>query len=112
MALCFEQGPESNVPSLRDSPHEPYPTRHCRAGLQAVPSLRDRFRCGIYPGLKPPFLYRNVSAGLKTRSPGLKSGAGTYPPPGTREAAGKFANCEQITALMGYKDGSGFDFHH
>ena len=29
------------VPSLRDSPLVPYPTRHSRAGLLAVPSLRD-----------------------------------------------------------------------
>src|ERR1700722_6709984 len=40
-----------NVPSLRNSLHVPYPTRHCRAGLQAVPSLRDCFLCRIYPGL-------------------------------------------------------------
>jgi hypothetical protein len=31
------------VPSLRDSPLTPYPTRHFRAGLQVVPSLRDCF---------------------------------------------------------------------
>ncbi len=28
-----------------------YPTRHYRAGLQAVPSLRDCFCCGLCPGL-------------------------------------------------------------
>jgi len=33
MSLAF-------VPSLRDSPWW-NPTRHCRAGLQIVPSLRD-----------------------------------------------------------------------
>ena len=32
-----------HVSSLRDSPHRPNPTRHCRAGLQVVSSLRDYF---------------------------------------------------------------------
>jgi hypothetical protein len=31
------------VSSLRDSIQKPHPTRHCRTGLQAVPSLRDLF---------------------------------------------------------------------
>src|SRR5277367_3514465 len=46
-----------NVASLRDSPHEPYPTRHCRAGLQAVPSLRDCFRCGHLSRAQSPEIY-------------------------------------------------------
>ena len=46
------------------------------------------------PGLKPRGLFRSVSAGLKTRFPGLKSGAGTtispYPwqPPGLKAPQG------------------------
>jgi hypothetical protein len=34
-------GISRDVPSLRDSPLNRYATRHSRAGLQAVPSLRD-----------------------------------------------------------------------
>jgi hypothetical protein len=37
------------VPSLRDSPLEPNPTRHFRAGLHAVPSLRD---CSVAPSIQ------------------------------------------------------------
>ena len=33
-----------NVSSLRDSTHEPHPTRHSRAGLQVVPSPFDKLR--------------------------------------------------------------------
>jgi hypothetical protein len=41
--------------------------------------------------LKPVHLVnRNVFAGLKARSPGLKSGAGTRPLRGTKEAEEKF----------------------
>ena len=36
--LTYELG---IVPSLRDRTHKRYPTRHFRAGLQLVPSLRD-----------------------------------------------------------------------
>jgi hypothetical protein len=42
------------VSSLRDSIHKPHPTRHCRAGLQAVQSL---------PGLISLFAYADAAFG-------------------------------------------------
>jgi hypothetical protein len=55
----------SIVPSLPDSPHS-LPTRHCRAGLQAMPSLRDWY--SLIP-LKGATIHGAVADGLSTFHP-------------------------------------------
>src|SRR5580658_31390 len=52
------------------------------------------------PGLKPGAIYGSVLAGLKTRSPGLKSGAGTNTSLSTPLSGGVFLRMGSFAAIL------------